>query len=50
MCAEENEAAMKHLIDFCKKYGAKHRLQLCHAGHKRSTQPQMFPCRQESVT
>jgi 2,4-dienoyl-CoA reductase-like NADH-dependent reductase (Old Yellow Enzyme family) len=40
MCSDENEAAMKRVIDFCRKYGvAKHGLQLGHAGRKGSTQP-----------
>ena len=40
MCSDENEAAMKRVIDFCRKYGvAKHGLQLGHAGRKGSTHP-----------
>ena len=40
MCSDENEAAMKRVVDFCKRYGvAKHGLQLGHAGRKASTQP-----------
>jgi 2,4-dienoyl-CoA reductase-like NADH-dependent reductase (Old Yellow Enzyme family) len=40
MYSDANEAAMKRVIDFCRKYGvAKHGLQLGHAGRKASTQP-----------
>jgi 2,4-dienoyl-CoA reductase-like NADH-dependent reductase (Old Yellow Enzyme family) len=40
MYSDANEAAMKRVIDFCRKYGvAKHGLQLGHAGRKGSTQP-----------
>jgi 2,4-dienoyl-CoA reductase-like NADH-dependent reductase (Old Yellow Enzyme family) len=40
MQSDENEAAMKRVIDFCKQYGvAKHGIQLGHAGRKGSTQP-----------
>ena len=40
MWSDENEAAMKRVIDFCKKYGvAKHGVQLAHAGRKGSSQP-----------
>jgi 2,4-dienoyl-CoA reductase-like NADH-dependent reductase (Old Yellow Enzyme family) len=40
MCSDENEAAMRHVIDFCRAYGvAKHGLQLGHAGRKGSTHP-----------
>jgi 2,4-dienoyl-CoA reductase-like NADH-dependent reductase (Old Yellow Enzyme family) len=40
MYSDENEAAMKRVIDFCKKYGvAKHGIQLAHAGRKASTLP-----------
>jgi 2,4-dienoyl-CoA reductase-like NADH-dependent reductase (Old Yellow Enzyme family) len=40
MCTDENEAAMKRVIDFCRRYGvAKHGLQLGHAGRKGSTHP-----------
>ncbi len=40
MCSDENEAAMKRVIDFCRKYGvAKLGLQLGHAGRKGSTHP-----------
>ena len=39
MWSDENEAAMKRVIDFCKQYGvAKHGIQLAHAGRKGSTQ------------
>lgn len=37
---DENEAALKRVIDFCKKFGpAKHGIQLGHAGRKGSTHP-----------
>jgi 2,4-dienoyl-CoA reductase-like NADH-dependent reductase (Old Yellow Enzyme family) len=40
METDENEAAMKRVVDFCKQYGvAKHGLQLGHAGRKGSTLP-----------
>ena len=40
MYSDENEAAMKRVIDFCRKYGvAKLGLQLGHAGRKGSTHP-----------
>jgi 2,4-dienoyl-CoA reductase-like NADH-dependent reductase (Old Yellow Enzyme family) len=40
MYSDANEAAMKRVIDFCRKFGvAKHGLQLGHAGRKASTQP-----------
>src|SRR3990172_13101637 len=40
MWCDENEAAAKRVIDFCKKYGvAKQGIQLAHAGRKGSTQP-----------
>jgi 2,4-dienoyl-CoA reductase-like NADH-dependent reductase (Old Yellow Enzyme family) len=40
MYSDENEAAMKRVIDFCRKYGvAKHGIQLAHAGRKGSTLP-----------
>lgn len=40
LCTDENEAALKRVIDFCKKFGtAKHGIQLGHAGRKASTQP-----------
>ena len=40
MYSDENEAAMKRVIDFCRKYGvAAHGLQLGHAGRKGSTLP-----------
>ena len=40
MYSDENEAAMKRVIDFCRKYGvAKLGLQLGHAGRKGSTLP-----------
>lgn len=40
MYSDANEAAMKRVIDFCRKFGvAKHGLQLGHAGRKGSTQP-----------
>jgi 2,4-dienoyl-CoA reductase-like NADH-dependent reductase (Old Yellow Enzyme family) len=40
MYSDENEAAMKRVIDFCKQYGvAKHGIQLAHAGRKGSTLP-----------
>jgi len=39
MYSDRNEAAMKHVIDFCRQYGiAKHGIQLAHAGRKGSTQ------------
>lgn len=39
MWSDENEAAMKRVIDFCRRYGvAKHGIQLGHAGRKASTQ------------
>jgi 2,4-dienoyl-CoA reductase-like NADH-dependent reductase (Old Yellow Enzyme family) len=39
MYSDENEAAMKRVIDFCRKYGvAKQGLQIAHAGRKGSTQ------------
>ena len=38
--SDENEAALKRVIDFCKTYGvAKLGIQLAHAGRKGSTQP-----------
>jgi 2,4-dienoyl-CoA reductase-like NADH-dependent reductase (Old Yellow Enzyme family) len=40
MDTDDNEAAMKRVIDFCRQYGvAKHGLQLGHAGRKGSTLP-----------
>src|SRR5690348_11309878 len=40
MYSDDNEKAMKRVIDFCKQYGvAKHSLQIGHAGRKGSTQP-----------
>ncbi len=40
LCSDENEAALKRVIEFCRKYGvAKHGLQLGHAGRKGSTHP-----------
>ncbi|MBI3371046.1 MAG: NADH:flavin oxidoreductase/NADH oxidase [Betaproteobacteria bacterium] len=40
LCSDENEAALKRVIDFCRKYGiAKLGIQLGHAGRKGSTQP-----------
>src|SRR5258708_6771789 len=40
MYSDENEAAMKRVIDFCRKYGVTaHGLQLGHAGRKGSTLP-----------
>jgi 2,4-dienoyl-CoA reductase-like NADH-dependent reductase (Old Yellow Enzyme family) len=40
LCTDENEAALKRVIDFCRKYGiVKHGIQLGHAGRKGSTQP-----------
>ena len=39
MWSDDNEAAMKRVIDFCRQYGvAKHGIQLAHAGRKGSTQ------------
>lgn len=38
--SDENEAAMKRVIDFCRTYGiAKHGIQLAHAGRKGSAHP-----------
>jgi 2,4-dienoyl-CoA reductase-like NADH-dependent reductase (Old Yellow Enzyme family) len=40
MYSDDNEKAMKRVIDFCKQYGvAKHGLQIGHAGRKGSTAP-----------
>lgn len=40
MYSDEQEAAMKRVIDFCKKFGvAAHGIQLAHAGRKGSTVP-----------
>jgi 2,4-dienoyl-CoA reductase-like NADH-dependent reductase (Old Yellow Enzyme family) len=40
MYSDENAAAMKRVIDFCRKYGvAKHGIELAHAGRKGSTLP-----------
>ncbi len=40
LCSDENEAALKRVIDFCKQFGpAKHGIQLGHAGRKASTNP-----------
>ena len=40
LCTDENEAALKRVIDFCRKYGvAKLGIQLGHAGRKGSTLP-----------
>lgn len=40
LCTDENEVAMKRVIDFAKKFGvAAHGIQLAHAGRKGSTQP-----------
>ncbi len=39
MWSDQNEAAMKRVIDFCRQYGVvKHGIQLAHAGRKGSTQ------------
>jgi 2,4-dienoyl-CoA reductase-like NADH-dependent reductase (Old Yellow Enzyme family) len=40
LCNDDNEAALKRVIDFCRTYGiAKLGLQLAHAGRKSSQQP-----------
>jgi NADPH2 dehydrogenase len=40
LCSDDNEAALKRVIDFCRAYGvAKLGLQLAHAGRKGSQQP-----------
>lgn len=40
LCTDDNEAAMKRVIDFSKKFGvAAQGIQLAHAGRKGSTQP-----------
>jgi len=40
LCTDENETALKRVIDFCRTYGvAKLGLQLAHAGRKGSQQP-----------
>ena len=40
LCTDENEAALKRVIDFCRKFGpASHGIQLGHAGRKASTNP-----------
>ena len=40
MWSDANEAAMKRVIDFCRRYGvAKHGLQIAHAGRKGPTTP-----------
>lgn len=40
LCTDENEAALKRVIDFSKKFGvAAHGIELAHAGRKASTQP-----------
>lgn len=40
LCSDENETALKRVIDFCKQFGpAKHGIQLGHAGRKASTNP-----------
>ncbi|HTW75995.1 MAG TPA: NADH:flavin oxidoreductase/NADH oxidase [Steroidobacteraceae bacterium] len=40
LCSDENEAALKRVIDFCRAYGvAKLGIQLAHAGRKGSQQP-----------
>ena len=40
LCTDENEAALKRVVDFCRTYGvAKLGLQLAHAGRKGSQQP-----------
>lgn len=40
LCTDENEAALKRVIDFCKKFGvAAHGIELAHAGRKGSTVP-----------
>ena len=40
LCSDDNEAALKRVIDFCRTYGvAKLGLQLAHAGRKGSQQP-----------
>lgn len=40
LCSDENEAALKRVIEFCRTYGvAKLGLQLAHAGRKASQQP-----------
>jgi 2,4-dienoyl-CoA reductase-like NADH-dependent reductase (Old Yellow Enzyme family) len=40
LCSDENETALKRVIDFCRTYGvAKLGIQLAHAGRKASQQP-----------
>ncbi|HEY2418508.1 MAG TPA: oxidoreductase, partial [Steroidobacteraceae bacterium] len=40
LCSDDNEAALKRVIDFCRSYGvARLGLQLAHAGRKGSQQP-----------
>lgn len=40
LCTDENEAAMKRIVDFCRTYGvAKLGIQIAHAGRKGSQQP-----------
>lgn len=40
LCSDENEAALKRVVDFCRTYGvAKLGIQLAHAGRKGSQQP-----------
>ena len=40
LCTDENEAALKRVVDFCRTYGvAKLGVQLAHAGRKGSQQP-----------
>ncbi|OYX36306.1 MAG: oxidoreductase [Caulobacterales bacterium 32-69-10] len=40
LCNDENEAAIKRVVDFCKTYGvAKMAVQIAHAGRKASTNP-----------
>jgi 2,4-dienoyl-CoA reductase-like NADH-dependent reductase (Old Yellow Enzyme family) len=40
LCTDENEAALKRIVDFCRTYGvAKLGIQIAHAGRKGSQQP-----------
>lgn len=40
LCTDDNERALKRIIDFCRQYGvARHGIQLGHAGRKGSTLP-----------
>jgi 2,4-dienoyl-CoA reductase-like NADH-dependent reductase (Old Yellow Enzyme family) len=40
LCTDENEAAMKRIVDFCRTYGvARLGIQIAHAGRKGSRQP-----------